>query len=841
MTAQPNPIVDPNQIAPAAPSFGGLSDEDVERLQARGEGNASGIPTSRPYIEIVRENVFNFVNTVLFFLGIVLVVLGRPSDALVSVGIVLANSLVGVVQEVRAKRTLDRIALLRRPTATVLRGGRELTVDPSAVVRGDVLRVVSGEQVVVDGRVIANSGIEIDESLLSGESRPVTKKFGDVLYSGSFCIAGQSWYEATAVGTESLVYRLTASARAFRREYTPLQRQINLIIRVVLVLAVFLEILTVVDAAINRLPVVETVLMSVVVLGLVPNGLVLAMGVAYGAAAVRIAGLGILVEHANAIESLSHADVLCLDKTGTLTTGRLEVRELHPWGIGLADLERQLGAFAASVTTPNQTIAAIARAYPGRRATVLEEVPFSSARRWSALAFDTGLSAGYFVLGSSDALETSLESSDDGRQSLVDTWSTQGLRVLLFAFHPDLATGRPAEDSPRLPASLIPLGLIGLADELRHETQSTLAAFANSGVQLKIISGDDSRTVSALARQVGFAPAVEPHDGSELVGMSPDRLAALAEEGNIFGRIAPEQKRDLILALQRNGHQVAMIGDGVNDVLALKQANLGIALGSGSSTARAVADLVLLHDSFASLPRAVREGQRVRNGMNDILKLFLTRVLTMSLLLIGTGIVGEFPLAPKHNALLTLLTVGIPAIALAAWARPGPALRQSALRQVLHFVLPAALTLTIVELGVHLAAYLIIDSTLTPVHGDPLAEIQAIATAQSAVTTVGILSGLLLLVFVEPPLEFLVGGDRLSTDWRPFLLALGLMAVYAAVLIVPSLRAFFSLMPLSGLVDLALGCVVIAWALVLRWIWRARLFERFFELGEEDLSSSATS
>jgi cation-transporting ATPase E len=833
MTAEPSPFADPNRTSRVTPTFRGLSDEEVARRRAAGEGNVISISTSRPYYDIVRENVFNFVNTVLFVLGIVLVALGRPGDALISVGVVLANSLVGVVQEVRAKQTLDRIALLSRPTATVLRAGRELTVDPSAVVRGDVLCISTGEQVVADGRVIGDSALEIDESLLTGESKPVTKRVGDLLYSGSFCVAGQSWYAATAVGTESLVYHLTASARAFRREYTPLQRQINLIIRVVLLLAIFLEILTVVGAAINRLPVVETVSMSVVVLGIVPNGLVLAIAVAYGAAAVRIAGHGILVEQANAVESLSHADVLCLDKTGTLTTGRFQLRELHACGIGLADLERQLGAFAASVSAPNPTIAAIGRAYSGRPATVQAEVPFSSARRWSALALDEGSSVGFFVLGASDALEASLD-PDVTRQSLVGAWTEQGLRVLLFAYQPDLAACRQGEGSPSLPARLIPLGLIGLADELRNETELTLAAFAETGVQLKIISGDDPRTVTALARQVGCGPEVEAHDGSELVGVSSGRLAALVEEGAIFGRIAPEQKRDLIFALQRQGHQVAMIGDGVNDVPALKQANLGIALGSGSPAARAVADLVLLDDSFASLPKAVREGQRVRNGMTDILKLFLTRVLSMALLLIGTGIVGEFPLGPKHNALLTLLTVGIPSIALAAWARPGPALRPSALRQMLHFVLPAALTLTIVELGVHLAAYLMVDSVLTPTLGDSAAEIQAIATAQSAVTTVGILSGLLLLVFVEPPLELWVGGDRLSDDWRPGFLALGLLVAYGGVLCVPALRAFFSLAPLSGFAYLLLGVIVIAWAVALRWIWRSRLLERFLELEEAD-------
>jgi cation-transporting ATPase E len=291
--------------------------------------------------------------------------------------------------------------------------------------------------------------------------------------------------------------------------------------------------------------------------------------------------------------------------------------------------------------------------------------------------------------------------------------------------------------------------------------------------------------------------------------------------------VAPEQKRDLVRALRRRGRHVAMIGDGVNDVLALKESNLGVALGSGSAAARAVADLVLLDDGFGALPRAVREGRRIQSGMRDILKLFLTRVLSIALLLVGTGMVGAFPLDPKQNALLTLLTVGLPSVALAAWARPDPSAGPSALRRVAHFVVPAAVTLALVELGVHLAASLGVAGLPAAPPGDAAAPSAGLAVARTAVTSVAILAGLLLVVFVEPPSEAWVGGDVRSGDRRPALLALALGLAFGAILAVPALRAFFSLVPLGAPTDLLLVATAAAWALLVRWLWRARLVERF--------------
>lgn len=806
----------------------GLSEQEAAARRARGLGNKVPLRTSRTYGEILRENVFTFLNNVLFILGAALALLGRVSDALVSVGVVLVNVLVSVVQEVRAKRTLDRIALLTRPRATVIRDGRERELDPGEIVVGDLLVVHPGDQIVVDGRVVGEGAMDVDESLLTGESDLVPKREGDPVYSGSFCVSGSACYQAEKVGAQSLASQLTAGARAFRRVSTPLQREINLVIRVILLVAIYVELLLAIDAVLDAAGLVASVQIAVVVAGLVPQGLILATAVAYAAGAVRIAGRGALVQQANAIESLSHVDVLCLDKTGTLTANRLRLHAVAPLQGDEATLRRALGLVAASTAAPNRTTEAIAAACPGQARRPRAEVPFSSARKWSALAFAEGEVRGVYVLGAPEVLQPLLGPGADLGPRLEE-WTASGLRVLLLAHHPDPEALRVDAGVPMPSPGLVPLGLVSFADELRPEARETLARFAEAGVRLKVISGDNPRTVAALARQAGLAGDLQLVSGQDLASMAPPQFAAAAEAATIFGRITPQQKEQLVRALRGQGHHVAMIGDGVNDVLSLKQADLAIAMASGSQATRAVADIVLLDDSFAVLPAAVREGQRILAGMQDILKLFLTRVLYETLLILSIAVVGGFPYTPKQAALLTLLTVGIPTLALAAWARPSPPRRGGLVRSLLHFVLPASLTLALVGLGIYLA-YLVPTmqalQAAAPGIGAREAMAQALPVAQSALTTVTVLGGLLLIPLVEPPSPAWVGGDRLSGDPRPAWLAALLALAYLAMAAFPPLRQFADLAPLRSLDYLLLAGVVVLWGLALRFTWRARLLDR---------------
>jgi cation-transporting ATPase E len=489
-----------------------------------------------------------------------------------------------------------------------------------------------------------------------------------------------------------------------------------------------------------------------------------------------------------------------------------------------------LGDFAASLSDSNSTSAAIAAALPGQKLTISDEVPFSSARKWSALAVDVPKWRGSYVLGSPEVLQPALTEAADPSSPLgrslvtqMQAWAEKGLRVLLLAQRPDSLTLHNKSGQPTLPKGLIPLGLVCLSDQLRPEARQTLAAFQQAGVKLKIISGDNQVTVAALARQAGLAKEARLVSGLDLAKMDSAQFDAAAEAFTVFGRITPQQKEQLVLSLRTRGHYVAMIGDGVNDVLSLKQANLGIAMQSGSQAARGVADIVLMQDSFAALPHAVQEGQRIIVGMQDIFKLFLTRVLYVTLLILSVGSIGGFPFEPKNISILTLLTVGIPTIFLAAWARPAPVRRVNLTRRLMHFILPAGLTISLFSLGVFLFHFI---PNYQAVRNS---EIAALGIPQTATTAFTILCGLMLIIFVEPPLKFMVGGDRLSGDWRPTLLASLSMVVYIAVLLTPWLRRFFELDPLGWWDYGLIGGSTVIWAFLLRWIWRRRILERFLD------------
>lgn len=825
----------------AVSTLRGLSQEEVAARRAQGLGNTMPVKSSRSYVQIVRENVFNPINDLLYVLGIALVALGRVTDALVSVGVVLLNVAVSVIQEVRAKRVLDQIALLTRPRTTVIRAGQEQSVDPGDIVKGDVLLVRPGDQIVVDGPVLSTERVDVDESLLTGESDLIEKRPGDQLYSGSFCVNGSAFYQAEKVGAQSVAYGLAAGARAFRRVYTPLQREINLAIRIILLVAVFLEFLMVLSALTNAITFVEFVQRSVVIVGIVPIGLILAIAVAYTLGAVRIVRQGALVQQSNAIESLSNVDMLCMDKTGTLTTNDLELIAVYPLhGKGEAELRRLLGDFVASGSVGNVTSKAIGVSCPGQQRHVKEEIPFSSAHKWSGLAIDDEAMRGSYILGAVEMLQPALSAEEiEQLQPQVEEESEKGLRVLLFAYSPELAALRGDDDRPRLPNGLVALGLVILRDQLRPEAQKTLQQFTEAGIRFKVISGDSPQTVAALAKQVGLSDSAAVISGLELAKMGPAEFAQVAEETTIFGRITPQQKEQLLQALRDRGHYVAMIGDGVNDVLSLKKANLGIAMQSGSQATRNAADIVLLKDSFASLPPAFREGQRIRNGMQDILMLFLTRVLAFAILIIEILVIGEFPFVPTQVSILTFLAVGAPALVLAAWAYPGTMEEKRKQQALWEFVLPASLMIGVMGLFVYIGEYLATVYEGVPMQvrqtikqgihtgGVNVSEIVARMSAQTALTTFTLLCGILLIVFVEPPSKFWVGSHALRRDKRIVILALVMFIAYVLLLLIPPLRNLFAL-ELLGFSDyLFIALLVVLWVFAVRWAWRAHLLERF--------------
>ncbi|MBI5666865.1 MAG: HAD-IC family P-type ATPase [Chloroflexi bacterium] len=828
----------------------GLTEAEVARRRQNGQGNNVRLETSRSYLQILRENVFTFINMVLFGIGLVLVALGLYTDALMSVGIAMLNVVIGIIQEMKAKHTLDKIALLTRPKATVIRDGQEKVVDPTEVVLGDILVARPGDQIVVDGVVIGDGKMDVDESLLTGESDLIPKQAGDEVYSGTFCVNGSARYEATKVGLDSVANKLTSGARAFRQIKTPLQRDVDLIIRLLVLISVQMGILFGMANLVANLPATESARIAAVVTGLIPNGLFFMISIAYAMGAVRMAGSGALIQQSNAVESMSNVNVLCLDKTGTLTANRIHFFEVDPLTTDEAELRRILGIFAASVTATNRTSEALSEGCPGEKCAVVDEIPFSSARKWSALSFDGDDLRGVYVLGAPEMLHPHLKPGADLGSKLHE-WADKGLRVLLFVHHPDVSSLHDSLGQPQLPPDLIPLGVISFSDELRPEADKTLKGFAEAGIRLKIISGDNPHTVAALARQAGLTSDIRVISGPELEEMDEAQLAKAAEETTVFGRITPQQKEMLVDALRARGYYVAMIGDGVNDVLSLKKAHIGIAMQSGSQATRGVADIILMNDSFAALPPAFREGQRILNGMQDIMRLFLTRVLYQALIIIGAAVVGVgFPFTPVNTSLLSLLTVGIPTLALAAWARPAPP-KTGLIRSVVHFVIPAGLTLALLGLTAYTFYYVSIFSSsvgvpsintaqeaaqLEALRGMPVSEIvaqaneEALAVSRTILTALVTLGGLLLLPLVEPPTRFWEGGDDYSGDWRPTLLAIALGAAFIIVLFVPALRDFFELAALQPQDFVFIGAALLVWLFTVRFIWRSRLLQRFMHL-----------
>ncbi|MGH2617257.1 MAG: HAD-IC family P-type ATPase, partial [Thermomicrobiales bacterium] len=700
-----------------------------------------------------------------------------------------------------------------------------------------VLRIGAGDQVFADGVVIGDSALEMDESLLTGESDPVPKHPGDPVSSGSYCISGSGRYQAERVGAENTAAQMTAGARAYRVPLTPLQNQVNLVVRLLLVLAAFFLVTVLLGSLIWEYSIEDTVLAAAVVLGIVPSGLFLMIVVTYSLGAVRLATRDALVQGTNAVESLSNVDIFCMDKTGTLTANKMVLAEVQPIGKAKeAEVRKMLGIFARSTSAGTKTSEALATANPGEKHPILAEVPFSSAYKWSGVSADSEGFRGVFALGAPEFLGPQLDM--DTQLVPPSGWSEKGMRILLFAYRPHPAPFTEADGLPELPPGMKPVAWLGCTDELRPNVDKALNGFRDAGIALKVISGDNPETVAALARQAGLSGDVQLVSGLDLDAMDDQEFAETAERATVFGRVTPEQKQRLVESLRGNGHYVAMTGDGVNDVLSLKQANLGIAMQSGSQATRNAADIVLLRDSFGALPDAFREGQRIRRGLCRILELFLTRVFTVALIILAVLVVeAGFPLSPAQISVLTLLTVGIPTFGIALWTRPGPP-PPSLPRRLLRFVLPASTLLALAAFGVYIGVYTFYDLDLPALRAGGIAASTAVLphdlASREALTHVLVLGGLVLVLFAAPPGPWFAVVEDMDGDRRPAYLALAMVPIYAVILLVPQLREFFGLRGLRGVDFGVIVLVVLIWMYTLRWVWEAQIFDRFFGYAENE-------
>ena len=780
----------------------GLNAAQVAERVSAGRTNEYRERTSRSAAQILRANVFTIFNGILGVALVLVLVLGHWADALFGF-VLLLNTATGTLAEIRAKRALDRLAVLETPRAVVLRDGTETEVAVGEVVIDDVVRLRAGQQVPADGEVLISDGLEIDESILTGESRPVRPVSGAQVMSGTTVTAGTGLFRTTAVGGDAYAHRLAREARRYSLVVSELQAGTNRVLHWISWVIVPVALVLVWSQLRLSGSIAETwssgawrhaVVAGIAgVVSMVPQGLVLLTSVNFATASLSLARRNVLVQELPAVEVLARVDTLCLDKTGTITTGRIRLGEVQgPDGDQAPSEVLSALALLSTVGEANATADAIREGLsdlrglgeqglkdarePGNTGSSadVESVPFSSRRKWSAVRDRSGTT---WVLGAPEIVLAGHSESVLDRARQI---AAQGVRVVALARSGSPWRSAPGEDDPRLPDHLEAAGIVILTEEIRPDAAETLAYFRQQGVDAKVISGDSPETVAAVARQAG----VTAPGGGELVALDArtlpagaggghetdedlERLADAVEGASVLGRVTPEQKRALVRALKSRGHVVAMTGDGVNDALALKDADLGIAMGNGAPATKAVARLVLLKGEFSALPGVVAQGRRVMANTERIASLFLAKTIYASLIaVVVSAMAVAYPFLPRQFTVVSSLTIGIPAFVLAL-APSNRRYREGFLGRVLSLCVPAGLMAGAVTLSTYL--------WLTLTHA-PRAQVT------TATTLVLITCGLWLLTLTARPL----------TSWR-----LGLVVLMGAIavlgVIAPPVRAFFLL------------------------------------------------
>jgi cation-transporting P-type ATPase E len=714
----------PNPDAVPQPSAAdGLTEQQVVERVARGETNVVPDAPTRTIGQIVRGNVFTPVNFIVGVLAALVFLAGSPKDALFG-GIIVANSIIGVVQELRAKKVLDSLSVVNAPRAHVVRGGQVREVALHELVLDDVIELRSGMQVVADGAVLQADNLEIDESLLTGEADPVVKADGDEVLSGSAVVAGGGRIRLTRVGADNYAAKLAEEARRFTLVNSPLRNDINRIVTWIGFAIIPVGILLATSQFFRRDERWQDAVISTVagLVGMVPEGLVLLTSVAFAVGVVRLGKHRCLVQELPAIEVLARVDVLCADKTGTITEGSMDLADVRVLeGSDRAIVDTALGALAHLDPDPNATLRAVLAHYPDEPTwTTTSRVPFSSARKWSAMSFD---GQGTWILG---APENVLASRYDGPiRTLVEERAADGQRVLALASVP----GELRDDSDLAALDGVrAAALVLLEDVVRADARATLEYFAAQGVTLKVISGDNNVTVGAVARRAGLEHWEANVNAQTLPPIDDvDAFADAVEGSTVFGRVTPHQKRAMVKALQSRGHTVAMTGDGVNDVLALKDADCGVAMASGSEATRGVAQLVLLDSNFSALPHVVAEGRRVINNIERVASLFLAKTTYSILLSLLTGVFAlAYPLRPIHLSILSWFTIGVPAFFLALEPND-ERVSTGFLRRVLGRAVPAGVVIAVATMSVF--AIVQLDSSIDADHARTIAVMVAGAVA----------------------------------------------------------------------------------------------------------------
>jgi magnesium-transporting ATPase (P-type) len=897
----------------------GLTEEEAAARRLEGQDNTIQFRPPRTSRQIWRESIYNILNAGLVGIAFAQLLLGKPLDALLSLGVAVFNIALNAGQQFFARRRLRDVEEAARPRATVIREGKAHSIDPSEIVMGDVLVLGPGDQVLVDGQVVGKGEMLVDESMLTGEHGRVAKRAGDPVYAGSFCVSGRAAHTAERVGSERRIAALTAETEATQEEMTPIERVVDRVLRVLLVIVALMTILLLlfwfrVDTG---LPVDSVNSALTVIFSIAPAGLFFMIVLTYAAGTADLGKLGALVHRARSVESLANTDVMCFAEAGILTGAHVEVETLDPpegqEGIAESRLRQILGDYALTTAADNLATRAMLKTLPGNRRASVEEAPFLGVHGWSAVAFDDEDLRGVYVLGDprilgpflvtaeeegapeedepqpsawkrvaspvgrvlqrplslfqrgdDEAAEDKLPAeeppgeeppsdrpasdargpeepgvgeeaeSDEPRPGVFrrlrsrmttilrrdapdadadDTPESEPVHetVFLFAYHPDVVPLHGESGLPQVPPDLVPLCNLRYSEQVRPEAVETIREFSKMGVSIKAFtSGAPERTASIL-RQAGLGSGV--HDplltitGAELAGLDAEAFALAVEENTVYGKVTPELEGAVVQALRGGGRSVVAVGDGVNDLPAMQEASLAIARRSSSQAALSVADIVILEDSPEVLLNVVEKGQRIVNGLLDVLKLYLTQVFYLTLLIVALALaIGGFPYLSKQGSIIAIVTLSLPSVGLSFWASPG-APRTSNLGRLLGlFVGPAMVVMGGIALVVYL---LVLDRT-----GD-------VTYTQLVLTYTLVACGLLLVMFVRPPWRPRVGAGSQAGDIRPTLLVLVLWVLFVLVAFIPLAYQLFGIEPLRQAQDFAVvGLALLAMAFSLAFLLR---------------------
>lgn len=827
----------------------GLTTEEVNERIRDGKVNNSSTHVSRTYGDIIRKNVLSPFNMVLFLLGILLLICDEPISAVSATGIIIVNILISTVQEIRAKRRLDKIALLTRPRVTVLRNGEKVVIDQNSIVLDDIVVLNSGDQALVDGELIECRQLEMDEALLTGESSTVRKNVGDRIYSGSFCVTGEGLFRATELGNDSYASKMLDGAKKFTSKKTPLEMETGSITKVLMIIAASLLVISfITEMLIRGNSWGHTLEVFVICIDVVPIALFLLITLTYMIAAIRMADSGVLLQRSNSVESISHVDTVCMDKTGTITTNKLVFESENPYRL---DASHLMAVFCGSTGSANRTVETLATKYGKVQLDLIDEIQFSSQRKYSAIRVNEGGIEKVLYLGAWTVLSPHCEDRHNA-DIIVSELASKGLRtVALFIGEPGAIHDESGEPVIR-PLELV--NVVSIRDEVRPDCRETMQVFLDNNMDIKVISGDDPVTVNALFTIADIPGERKIISGPELEKMDKEEFDQTVLTTNIFGRMKPENKEAVIDSLKSQGRYVAMIGDGVNDVRSLKSAQVGISLESGAGAARGVSDMVLVNDEFAALPKALMEGRRTVSGMRDILKLYLTRNFALAMMFIVIYIfVGHIPMIPIQNTFYAFVSVSIIAFFMTIFAKPDEN-KELILPDVLRFCIPSAIIITAFSIFSYLLFSFLytsgfniidVDAMMSAGNFDSIDKMwehltwsgssPAEAVARSTLVLVATCIGVLQLLLVAPRFKALSMDGRTNKSIVPIFLILFLFAIlFAMYEYIPAIAvSLVGLVIYTPEAYIIMAAIVVVWFITQVTVLKMNVFKKLVDYVEK--------